>query len=357
MKANEGCKKFQLAYVVFGGKDEYIQETKFSILSARFHAAEDSKELLISICTDTPEKFEDLKDTNILYTETEKFHQWFGEDKYIYRAKPLALKSIISFAEKTILIDTDTIFKSNPLNLFEEVRAGSVLVDDFCGFWKNKKYSPLHEYLVENYPVGDDLLMVNSGLIGIVKEDESILDYTVDIIDDLYLPSNKKRTIEQFALAVAVHCRKFRLTKNNGRVKHYWSRKSIFQAIGSSWLEKHKQNYSSNEAREDFFRIQTKVPNLPVLKSIYVKAKATLLDKKIRRFYLELLKAIHDYDNEFYNAAKPVRIKKAIQNLKKRHLFTQQQIQEVLKMLRKKNYFSNKDYEEMASLNISIGDK
>ena len=98
----------QIAYLVYGNIANIIDEARFSILSAMYHSSDDSPPKIVVI-TDTPAAFSSLPVT-IQTIDKGELTDWYGPDSYHHRSKPNALLKIINNAEKTVLIDTDTVF-------------------------------------------------------------------------------------------------------------------------------------------------------------------------------------------------------------------------------------------------------
>lgn len=327
-------KKYQIVYVVFGGRKEFINEAKFSAVSAYARLKSNRTEILFTVCTDTPEDFSDISFLNVETISTDTFKEYFGKDNYIYRTKPIVLQKVLQNAEKSILIDTDTIFKESPEVLFELVSKDCVLVDDKCAVWTAKLSRPLDKYLKEVFHLRKNMDLVNSGLIGLVREDAHILEKTTRMIDELYKPSDGQRTIEQFALAVVIKLENYKITENADKyVKHYWSRKHIYQAMGNHWLEKFAGKLESEEALIEIKTVPVTLPKLPLLEKAKVKLKAKAQPKEYRQFFKELHKALYPYKNEYFRAACNVALEKAFENLKEKKSENLVEVKKIFKEL------------------------
>ena len=106
----------QLAYLVYGNIADIIDEARFSILSAIYHSSEDIRPNLV-VLTDTPISFSDLP-VAIEPIDKSEISDWYGPDNYNHRCKSNALLKIIDNAEKTVLIDADTVLKKTQTRYF-----------------------------------------------------------------------------------------------------------------------------------------------------------------------------------------------------------------------------------------------
>ena len=310
----------QIAYLVYGNIADIIAEARFSILSAIYHSSKKGN-ISIVVVTDTPEKFSDLP----IKTERIEKHElteWYGPDKYNHRSKPKSLLKIINKADKTALIDTDTVFKKDPEKLFEKIKKGQLLVDKVEGEWSKTPqayYDSCYPFLSSSYGINDNLRHVNSGIIGLTRTDKNVVQDTVTIIDEIYIMSGKLFHTEQFALAVAAKTNKLHVVDHENIIHHYWSRKRIHRAVAKSFMN-NQTDLLSDAAKQQFLNLNFSVPRPPWYYRTYLKFRSKALKNipQLRQFYIELGKALYSYGNNF-DAIQSEMIHSALENLKERN--------------------------------------
>ena len=311
----------QLVWLVYGKQQEYIDEAIFSILSAIYHS-EESRPVL-RVITDTPESFQGLPvELDIINQDTLK--TWYGPDNYNHRAKPCSLLSVLSKAEKTILIDTDTFFKKNPHELFDLIDSTTVLVDTIHEKWRESKDNSFHEscgdLLEKKYGVTEALRHVNSGLIGISGENGTrIIKKMIEVIDDMYVMSGRTFNVEQFAFGVACQNLNIPITKHDATIQHYWSRKALHRVIIQVWLKKFAGRYFSEDAITEFNSLNITPPRPNTFWRLLYKLKALRVKKELRQFCIEVNRACHDYNNDYWREAQAGIIQKTLVNLQKKY--------------------------------------
>ena len=100
----------QLLYLIYGNQDVYRREAKFSILTALSHV-KNGELPCIRILTDRPQDYAGWPVETVLLTE-ETLTRWQGENGYHHRRKACAMAAGLKLAEKTLFVDTDTLFTS-----------------------------------------------------------------------------------------------------------------------------------------------------------------------------------------------------------------------------------------------------
>lgn len=311
----------QLVYLVYGNNQNIIDEARFSIVSAIYQSSKNNNTLNIVIITDTPEFFKGFPVTIKIITQ-HQLSAWSGKENYHHRSKPEALLCVIDKADKTILIDTDTIFKKDPENLFKLIDQNSILVDKIYQKWNqtpDSYYNTCREFLVSHYNITDDMRHINSGIIGITKNNKRIIKQSLIIIDQIYNLSGRLFHTEQFALAASIFSNKIKPIQHKSIIHHYWSRKNIYRAIARSFLNTHKDLFSEN-ARNDFFKLEFKIPKPPWHHRLYLKLRSRKLPnkKQLRQFYIEICKAIYS-THQFPESVQSEMLKKSLINLKERN--------------------------------------
>ena len=291
----------QLVYLVYGNSKDIIDEAKFSILSAIYRSP-DHNSIKIVVITDTAEAFSNLPVATKTLDKNE-LKEWSGPENYNHRRKPNALLKMLGDAEKTILIDTDTVFKKDPSLLFDKIDNNSILVDKISQKWHKTPdyyFHTCNSFLSSHYGINNNLRHINSGLIGLTQSNKNVIEDTIKIIDQIYTLSGKLFDTEQFSLAVALASNNLTATTHNNIIFHYWSRKSIHREIARSFLRNHPKPLSE-QAKQDFLNFQFSIPCPPLWYRLYLKllSKSLKNETQLRQFFIELRKALYPYKKCF----------------------------------------------------------
>ncbi|SUD67080.1 Uncharacterised protein [Pseudomonas putida] len=311
----------QLVYLAFGPAT-YHQEACFSIVSALAHLGTAAGEAMdIQVYTDNPEPYGKLPVTVHLLDEATR-KAWNEPHGYHFRSKHVVLRQVLQQHSQAVLIDTDTFFRKSPLNLFQRVKAGSLLCNAIGGrYGANQQcllYQNLQNILQARGLADGQMPMVNSGVIGLTAEDAGILDHSIAMMDEFHPLVRTAYTLEEFCLAVAAY-RKLALAECTDVIHHYWSRKAQFRAKIQAWLRKHADQPLSAAALEDVLLVNDQLPRPPTLQRLGYKAMSLTLPSRERQFARELLYGSYPYPNEFDRACAPAWWDKALQNLNERY--------------------------------------
>lgn len=220
--------KHALIYLVYGNDKRYVQETRFSILSAWKFLRTDSQNCSIIVYTDQPEAFQD--DPVIVEVLTaSKLQEWAGPDHYFHRAKNRVLAEALDHYNIPVaLIDTDTLFKKSPLEIFKCVAPGKTVMhaqegpicDGHIDLWQAIESHHVTDRFNHHFAFGADAVMWNSGVVGIHPQDRALLDSALDLVDHLYARCGLFN-VEQFGLGEVLR-RQTALSTANHVVTHYW---------------------------------------------------------------------------------------------------------------------------------------
>lgn len=311
----------QLVYLAFGPAT-YHQEACFSIVSALAHLGTAAGEAMdIQVYTDNPEPYGKLPVTVHLLDEATR-KAWNEPHGYHFRSKHVVLRQVLQQHSQAVLIDTDTFFRKSPLNLFQRVKAGSLLCNAIGGrYGANQQcllYQNLQNILQARGLADGQMPMVNSGVIGLTAEDAGILDHSIAMMDEFHPLVRTAYTLEEFCLAVATY-RKLALAECTDVIHHYWSRKAQFRAKIQAWLRKHADQPLSTAALADVLLVNDQLPRPPTLQRLGYKAMSLTLPSRERQFARELLYGSYPYPNEFDRACAPAWWDKALQNLNERY--------------------------------------
>ena len=311
----------QLVYLAFGPAT-YHQEACFSIVSALAHLDRPLGEAMdIQVYTDNPEPYGKLPVTVHLLDEATR-RAWNAPHGYHFRSKHVLLRQVLDQHPLAVLIDTDTFFRTSPLQLFERVSQGHLLCNFSGGrYGANQKcllYKNLLKLLEARGLADRQMPLVNSGVIGLTADNAATLDHSIALMDELYPLAREAYTLEEFCLAVAAY-RKLELAECTDVIHHYWSRKTQFRAKIQAWLRKHADAPLSDAALFDVMRVNDQLPRPPALHRLGYKALSLTLPSRQRQFARELLYGSYPYPNEFDRACATAWWDKALENLNERH--------------------------------------
>jgi hypothetical protein len=310
----------QLVYLVFGA-NTYHQEAVFSIASAIAGMRETPGQALdIQVFTDNPAPYAQLP-VRIRSLDKETRTQWSAPHGYHFRTKHVALRSVLAESECALLIDTDTFFHCSPLKLFDRVKPGTLLCNAFGPRYGVFKQVPLYVVLAERLSargLADDAMpLLNSGVIGLMREDASVLDHSIALMDEFYPEVATSYTLEEFCLSVAAY-RSKTVNECTDLIHHYWSRKQLFRAKTRAWLSKHEDDLLSTAALDDTRRVTTHLPRPATWKRLMYKAVTAGVSSTQRQFLREILYGCTWHSNEFDRACSPVWWEKARENAEQR---------------------------------------
>lgn len=236
----------QLVYLVYGGKPEYHQEAKYSILSALHHVQGACPRILLY--TDEPGQFQGWP-VDLIALDADTLKDWTGPASYLHRRKAAAIRDAMQYAEQSIFIDTDTFFLDSPVRLFERLAKAPWLVDEIEGVWKEYKGDALHDalapYLAERHGVDQQMLLINSGVLGFQNDASGLMDEVLSLIDVMHPMVPKIHIIEQFAVGVAAR-HLGPPAESRGVIKHYFSGKNYWRHLVAAFFQRHGEAFSAH---------------------------------------------------------------------------------------------------------------
>lgn len=305
----------QLIYLAFGAAT-YQREALFSMVSALTHAArcKHTESFHIRVFTDTPSFFEKLPVSTCLIDPS-----WAGPHGYHFRIKHAVLKEVLQNCEKAILIDTDTFFRESPSALFRRVLPGKLLCNAIGRPLSEAPDLPravLARLEQANLPFAS-LRQTNSGVIGLTRDDQYLLEQSIAWMDELRPLAPELYTLEELCLALAAHDR-LELNSCTDVIHHYWSRKGQFRAKIDAWVTKHHTYPLSEEAMHDALLLNDRLPRPTQPYRGWQKLVTRLVPSERRQFFRELLYGCHAYPNEFDRACASVWWDKAVINAQER---------------------------------------
>lgn len=310
----------QLVYLAFGA-ETYHQEAVFSIASALAGMRDTPESALdIQVFSDDPAPYRHLP-VRVRRFDAPTRRSWSGPYGYHFRCKQVLVRKVLEECDKAILIDTDTFFQESPLKLFERVQPGKLLCNAFTLRYDACKqtvlYTALAEKLAQRGLADDSMPLLNSGVIGLTREDAGILEHSVELMDEFFPITPGAITLEEFCLAVAAY-RKVQVDECPDLIHHYWSRKQLFRAKVRAWLSKHGDNPTSQNGLDDTRKVTSSLPRPPVWQRLMYKGAMFAVPQDQRQFVREVLYGCCDYPNEFDRACSKVWWDKALSNAEQR---------------------------------------
>lgn len=260
----------QLLYLLYGNQDVYRQEAKFSILSALRQQCVPAS-FTITVMTDQPQAFEGWPVT-VIALDAETLTQWQGVHGYTHRRKACAIAEGVKLADKTLFVDTDTVFFKDPAQLFSRITEQQYLMDEFEWTWAQAKHRPdyvafAHDLSARGMAPDDRMKLYNSGLCGIARNNGGIMDGVIQCIDDWKDHYGKLHTIEQIAVSFAMG--QSRVVTAHDCVNHYYAKKRYYHAMNRGFFDKHGEHY-----HPALPRLSAKVPVFFPDPSLLAKIKA-----------------------------------------------------------------------------------
>lgn len=236
--------KVRLVYLVYGKQAIYRREAKFSMLSAlRSTSAESMPSILIY--TDEPEAFSGWP-VEVVALSRETLDEWTGQQGYPHRRKAAAIRAALERCEQSVFVDTDTFFVAPASRLFERLSRSDWLVDEIENTWGKWSDQPLYaataSHLRERYGVGDDMRLINSGVLGLNRDAVRLIDRTIELIDELHPMAPDIHIVEQFAVGVAAYGLS-RPAEAHDLVRHYYGEKRYWRCIIDVFFATHGEAY------------------------------------------------------------------------------------------------------------------
>lgn len=234
----------QLVYLVYGGRQEYLLEAKYSILTAIREGGGSLPRILVY--TDRPLEFQGWP-VDTVELDQSILSAWMGPNDYIHRRKACAIRDALNFAEVSVFVDTDTFFLGPPERLFRLMEEKLWLVDTVEARWGDWAHLPIYKLLSKRlediYGTGDDMPLINSGVLGLRHDKIALMEKAISLIDELVPSAPEIHIIEQFAIGLAA-VSLGRPAEAMGTVRHYFSEKNYWRAMIGKFFEINGESFS-----------------------------------------------------------------------------------------------------------------
>ena len=235
----------QLLYLVYGEQDVYRREAKFSILTA-LSQLKQGESLCIRVMTDRPQDYTGWPVETIALDE-QTLTRWQGGNGYTHRRKACAIAHGLTLADKTLFVDTDTLFLKSPHRVLELIEPGQYVMDEFEYDWsyvcKRPDYLKLGRDLqAHGISASNGFKLYNSGLCGVQASDAPLLETAIGLIDEWTRESFDIHTIEQVAISFAMRGKPVREARKF--VHHFYADKRFFHAMQAHFFSLHGETFS-----------------------------------------------------------------------------------------------------------------
>jgi len=194
---------------------------------------------MIVVYTDTPELYASMENITTEFVSDVLYRDWIGPENYIYRAKIKALQHCLNkYGLATLFVDADTMFIKSPVVIFRNIGKQYYYLNYMENDMKYKvesidisnneitrhfyKTISSMQYIIsekKEYPITEDLINWNSGVIGISHQNMHVLDEVLVLSDKIWNIYNL-RIAEQFAFSYVFQ--KYQVISAEDTIFHYW---------------------------------------------------------------------------------------------------------------------------------------
>jgi hypothetical protein len=267
-----------LTYLMFGKRSEYETELIFSALSA-MRWTSGASGITICVVTDRPASVSRLS-LDTLHVSSEEIAGWTHNGRSVFRAKPCALLRVLAhYSAPCVLIDTDTYFIRNPLQLFERISPNDSLMHASDGYriGESQLWSPILPFIDQldsgEIPVSRSSEMLNSGAIGLHPQNAPLIESAIVLMDRLQAHT-PIFNIEQFAIGAALQT-KTKVHMCNDVLEHYWGYRRSFIHLQVRRFLDASRSLEWKELAEQSAFVETGLPRGPVFDRIVTRVRAT----------------------------------------------------------------------------------
>ena len=214
-----------LVYQAYGGR-AYLDQALFSILTFRHHYPATAPNIQLVVYTDQPEHFAGSGAQCELLTP-ERIAAWRGRYGFVHRLKVEMLRDATNrFSASLLYLDSDTYWKSSPLELLDAIQTNHCVMDRFEGNLSSQCHPYLHEYLLREKKQGRGAIAPQSpmwcaGVVGLPFTHRTLLDEVLTLTDALYRRIYQKDWLEQFAFSATLAEHSV-LMSSTRQIEHYW---------------------------------------------------------------------------------------------------------------------------------------
>lgn len=309
--------KQQLIYLLYGEKRIYQLEAKFSILTA-LGRCKPAELPVIRVLTDQPQAFAGWP-VEVITLDQQTLQAWTGTGGYTHRRKACAIAQAGQWADKTVFIDTDTVFLQAPQKLFSQVGDGQFLVDEVEMSWAEASRSSYYRSFTRGvaeagHAPADDLRLCNSGVMGFTRDNVGIAERAIQRIDAWTPYARDLHTIEQIAFSFELQGAQ--INEARGVISHYFATKQYVHAILEVFFARHGEGFHAKLPG-----LALKVPaHRPVpswLARLSVKWSLKRVPRELRGIGRKLLYGSVMGNDEYQRACQVIWWRSAIEDMRK----------------------------------------
>ncbi|NIF30357.1 hypothetical protein F3J44_28895 [Pantoea sp. Tr-811] len=307
----------QLIYLLYGERRIYQLEAKLSILTALARSAP-GEVPSIRVLTDVPQAFEGWP-VEVVELDAGLLDAWTGNGGYLHRRKACAIAHAAAWAQKTIFIDTDTVFLQAPQKLFHQVDGGQFLVDEIEMSWAEASGSSYYAGFTQGLArageaPADDLQLCNSGVLGFALENAAVADRAVQRIDAWAPYTAALHTIEQIAFSFELHGA--RINQARGLISHYYAMKPFIHAILEIFFTRHGDRFDPS-LLPLALQVPVQRPQPSWLDRLSAKWSLTRVPPHLRGIGRKLLYGSFIGNDEYQRACKVIWWRSAIDDMRR----------------------------------------
>lgn len=234
------------------GSDEFLNEAVFALLSYYVHHKENENKIVVY--TDNVDYLRQRLPSSIEYVSLDKetIKKWKGDINFIHRVKIELLRDFATrFSGNVLYLDSDTYFKTNISELFQQIQKGIAVMSlkegtidkspirhlkQFDHYFKKKN----HQITINNtsFDFQKDIRMYNAGIIGTIVPDNAPLFDNALLITDYIYPENPSHVVEQFAFSYLLQTQNPDIIEAEPLIHHYWYFKE-FRSIINAFFKKY----------------------------------------------------------------------------------------------------------------------
>jgi hypothetical protein len=221
----------RLVYIATG-RDDVLVQAEYAVQSAVAWA--EGSDLQIEVHTDRPDAFRRVRDARVRAVAVcpETFRRWHGRWNFFFRVKPALLRDVLQRhpGDGVMLVDADTYFTGPVREAFARIDGAVVMhapeyrlcdseqthMRNFCRRMRRARH--------RGDRISDELMMWNSGAVGMRSEHLPIIDEWLELIDAVY-PHNPRPWVEQYGLSVLLQRDGRAITATDDLLAHYWDDK------------------------------------------------------------------------------------------------------------------------------------
>lgn len=213
--------KKRIIFIEYGAQERFLNQVKYSVMTLLAFNRLNISEIIIY--TEQPEKYEKMPVST--RSISDKVFNYSLGGKYHFRIKPCVLLDALREYECPILfLDTDTFCNADLTKKIASINTDNVLMNTF------EITNPYPEFTMGIVELPSGILyshdpkktkMFNSGVIGVDKGHELVIQDAIFIIDTMQHCGLKRHTAEQTAISEAFRVHNIQISEMHKEITHY----------------------------------------------------------------------------------------------------------------------------------------